>query len=194
MTRISQVRDELGAIGEKVDDVELVRVASNGFSQPSHDFVCAIVARENFPSWARLWDDFTQEELRSSCTSKGQHNAADEENVALSAKSKKKSKKDLSKVQCFVCSQYGHFASQRPEKKKKEEEEEDTIVAASAEVEDFARRFKKEFSLFSLISSVGRNGVVQNGTWYVDNGASRHMTGTWHIFCIISETGPDWFV
>ena len=64
----------------------------------------------------------------------------------------------MSKVRCFAS--YGNFVSQCPEKKKKEEEEEDTIVAASAEVEDFARRFKKEFSLFSLISSAGSNGVV----------------------------------
>ena len=35
----------------------------------------------------------------------------EKENVALSPKSKKKSKKDLSKVWCFACSQYGHFAS-----------------------------------------------------------------------------------
>ena len=48
--------------------------------------------------------------------------------------------------------------------------------------------------MFSLISSVGSNGVVQNDTWYVDSGASRHMTGIWHIFRIISETDPDRFV
>ena len=57
MTRISQVRDELGAVSEKGDDAELVKVALNGFSQPWHDFVRAVVARENLPSWARLLDD-----------------------------------------------------------------------------------------------------------------------------------------
>ena len=34
LTQISQVRDELGVVGEKVDDAEMVRVALNGFSQP----------------------------------------------------------------------------------------------------------------------------------------------------------------
>ena len=66
----------------------------------------------------------------------------------------------MSKVRCFACSQYGHFASQCLEKKKTKEEEEDTVVATTAEEEDFARRFEKEFSLFSLISSVSSNGVV----------------------------------
>ena len=69
LTRISHVHDELGVVSERVEYVELVRVALNGFSQPWHDFVRVVVARENMPSWARLWDDFTQEELRSSSTS-----------------------------------------------------------------------------------------------------------------------------
>ena len=99
----------------------------------------------------------------------------------------------MSKVRCFACNQYGHYASQCLEKKKKKKEE-DTVVAATAEEADFARRFKKEFSFFSLISSSDSNGVVQNGTWYIDSGASRHMTGIWHIFCIIAETGPNRFV
>ena len=94
----------MGAIGEKVEDVELVRVALNGFSQPWHDFVRVVVARVNFPSWARLWDDFTQEELRSSSTSTSQQNAVDEENIDFFAKRKKKSKKDFSKARCFACS------------------------------------------------------------------------------------------
>ena len=86
LTCVSQVHDELGVVGEKEDDAELARVALNGFSQPWHDFVCAVVARENLPSWARLWDDFTQEGLRSSSTSTGQQKEAHEENVALEAK------------------------------------------------------------------------------------------------------------
>ena len=108
------------------------------------------------------------EEIQEGSQGSGQKEGANEENVALSAKSKKKSKKDLSKVRCFAWSQYGHFASKK--------EEEDMVVAATAEEEDFARRFEKEFSLFSLISSVGSNGVVHNGSCYIDSGASRHMT------------------
>ena len=54
--------------------------------------------------------------------------------------------------------------------------------------------FEKDFLFFSLISSADNNGVVQNGTWYVDNGASCHMTRIRHIFRIISKTGPDQFI
>ena len=99
----------------------------------------------------------------------------------------------MSKVRCFACAQFGHLDCQCLEKKKKKRDEEVTL-AATIEVEDFARRFEKEFFLFSLVSSVDSNGVVQNSTWFIDSGASRHMTGLYHIFREITEVGPNWMV
>ncbi len=58
LTKITQVRDELGAAGEKVEDEELVRHALNGFSTKWHTFVKGVVARDKLPDWTRLWDDF----------------------------------------------------------------------------------------------------------------------------------------
>ena len=90
LTRVSQVRDELAAVGETVDSAELIRVALNGFSKSWETFVRGIVARENMPSWERLWDDFVQEELRvGSGSSSGQH-GGDEDTVALAAEGEKK--------------------------------------------------------------------------------------------------------
>ena len=66
----------------------------NGVEKPWVGFVEAIVARENLPSWDKIWDDFVQEETQRglmhgiSSTSK-----KDEENVAFSAKGKKQFKK-----------------------------------------------------------------------------------------------------
>ena len=62
LTIVSQVRDELAVVGEVADSGELIRVALNGFSKSWESFVWGIVARENMPSWERLWDDFVQEE------------------------------------------------------------------------------------------------------------------------------------
>ena len=93
LTKISQVRDELATVGE-VSGPELVQTAQNGVAKPWVVFVEAIVARENLPSWDKLWNDFVQEETRrgfvegSSSTSQ-----KDQENVALTAKGKKKFKK-----------------------------------------------------------------------------------------------------
>ena len=93
-TMICQVRDELAAVGVVVTGPELVRTALNGVTAPWAVFVQGLVARENLPSWDRVCDDFVQEETRrgflqcSGSTSRGY-----EEDLALTAKGKKKSKK-----------------------------------------------------------------------------------------------------
>jgi hypothetical protein len=58
LSRITQVRDELGDVGEVIPSTELVRTALNGVAKPWAVFVDDIVSRENVPSWDRLWDDF----------------------------------------------------------------------------------------------------------------------------------------
>ena len=97
LTKITQVRDELAAVGKIVQGTELVRIALGGFPKKWEVFVDGIVARENLPSRERLWDDFIQEEIRRGSKNGGQHNGDDEENVALLAKSKEKSNKKGSK-------------------------------------------------------------------------------------------------
>ena len=64
LTRLTQIRDELGAVGSNTEDEELVQIALNGFSKPSDTFVKGVVARKKLLDWQRLWDDFVQEETR----------------------------------------------------------------------------------------------------------------------------------
>ena len=64
LTKLTQIRDGLGAVGSKTDDEELVWIALNAFSKPWDTFVKAMVAREKLLDWHRLWDDFVQEETR----------------------------------------------------------------------------------------------------------------------------------
>ena len=66
LTRISQVTDELVAVGVVVTGPELVRTALNGATQPWVVFVQGLVARESLPSRDRVCDDFVQEETRRS--------------------------------------------------------------------------------------------------------------------------------
>jgi hypothetical protein len=90
LTQITQVRDELSAVGEAVGEAELVRTTLNGVSKPWAMFVQAIVGREKLPSWERLWDDFIQEETRRGYLQGSSSSAKEEEeNVALSAKWRK---------------------------------------------------------------------------------------------------------
>ena len=55
---ITQVCDHLATIGEKVDDVELLNVALNGFPKSWDPFVKGVYALKNLPYWQRIWDDF----------------------------------------------------------------------------------------------------------------------------------------
>jgi hypothetical protein len=92
LTMLTQVKDELGAVGEAIADNELVRTALNGVSKQWVVFVEGIVARENLPKWKRLWDDFVQE-IRRGYVHDSSSTGHDEENVALAVNSKKKFKK-----------------------------------------------------------------------------------------------------
>lgn len=86
LTRITDVRDELAAIGETVAKTELVQIALHGFPKSWEVFVEGIVACENLPGWDRMWSDCVQKEIRRS------HNGTDnqeEENVALTTKGRK---------------------------------------------------------------------------------------------------------
>jgi hypothetical protein len=62
--RYTQIKDELGAVGEVVDPNSMVRTTLNYFTKPWGAFFRVIVAREVMPTWGRMWDDFVQEETR----------------------------------------------------------------------------------------------------------------------------------
>jgi hypothetical protein len=59
LTRVSQVKDELAAVGEVITNSGLVRIVLNGFTKEWEVFMKCLVGREHLPDWSRLWDDFT---------------------------------------------------------------------------------------------------------------------------------------
>jgi hypothetical protein len=58
--RITQTHDHIEAIGDKVDDVELVNVALDGFTKSREPFFKGVCTWEKLLDWQRLWDDFIQ--------------------------------------------------------------------------------------------------------------------------------------
>jgi hypothetical protein len=93
------------------------------------------------------------------------------------SKSESKAKKlDFSKVKCFYCHEHGHLATNYPQKKKNKK-----IVGAVAG-EALASQFELDFSLIACIAS-----SVLGSMWYLDSGASFHMTGDKEFFSDLEE-------
>jgi transposase InsO family protein len=198
LTRFTQVKDELAGVGETVPDRDMVSFALLGFPKSWENFIDAVSGREKLPDWERLWSDCVQEEIRKQ-TRSGSHvkQDVDEENFALAGKggkpkSKKgsggaessskghgKPKKDLSKVKCFQCHQLGHYATKCPQRKKGPKKGQ---FAASTEIEEFSSRFEEDFSFIACMAS-----SVTSTTWFIDSGASCHMTGNKNYFSQLTE-------
>jgi hypothetical protein len=77
-------------------------------------------------------------------------------------------KKDLSKIRCFKCHDFHHYATQCPLRRRGKRQH-----ASITEIDDIANRFQKEILLVSGLSGA----ISGRETWLVDNEASFHMTG-----------------
>lgn len=95
---------------------------------------------------------------------------------------------DKSKVKCFNCQGYGHYAEECKKSKREKEHKEEVNIAQMQDNEPALLLTEKpeEDSTVMLINeekvlpklSQGDEGVqVNSNLWYLDNGASNHMRG-----------------
>jgi hypothetical protein len=85
----------------------------------------------------------------------------------------------MSKVKCFVCKKFGHYAGQCPNRKKKS-----GGTAATAEETDFQTQFQQECAFPVCCSSVEYSPDI----WYIDSGASSHITSVRENFTDLRDT------
>jgi len=188
LTKFTQCQDELENVEVTVDDEDLVSLALLGLPKNWHSYRDSVNGQEKLPRWERLWSDLVQEEIRQNTRDGSSSKAFDEENCALATKAKKgknkktshsgaKSKKwDMSKVKCFHCHHHRHYAANCLQKRKNKQ------VAGSIAGEALATQFEPYFSLIAcLVSS------VMGSIWFLDNGASFHMTRDRDLFSDLDE-------
>ena len=134
------------------------------------------------------WDDCIQEETRKDYKSNKQ--GSSDENLAhvnktMNGKGKSSNKKGnndegssppgkkkyLSKIKCFLCHKNGHYVSQCSKNKKGKGKTRKT-TSTKTQVDDFATKFEKFYSLVSFLST----STSMRSAWLLDIGVSHHMT------------------
>ena len=58
-TRLSQIREQIEAIGDSVEEAELVMTTMNGLPRPWDPFIKGIYSRRKLTKFSRLWEDCT---------------------------------------------------------------------------------------------------------------------------------------
>jgi hypothetical protein len=133
-TRVSQIKEQLEAIGDSVEEDEITMTTLNGLPNSWESFIQGICSRRKLTKFSRLWEDCTQEEARLEARKEKIESNEDQALTAHIRKGKNKkevhshkrfqkphkgqdSHKDLSSFRCFICQKMGHIARNCPQAK-----------------------------------------------------------------------------
>jgi hypothetical protein len=192
--KISEIRDQLGAIVETITNRELVMTTLNDIPRHWEPFLQSISGREYLPEFDHLWTNCTQEKTR--LIARGVQDSHHDGNQALASHAKRgirnrrsfnkafkdnktsvalghKHRKDNSNIQCFICDKYGHIARNCPTKKKGRQHA--SIV--DVDLEPHQRDEDINDETFFFVSTLSSKIPTDSDIWLIDSGPSRHMIG-----------------
>jgi hypothetical protein len=182
LTKFTQCRDELGSVGVTVVEDDLVSLALLGLPKSWHNYQDSVNGREKLPEWEHLWSDLVQEEIQRNTRDGSSSKHDDEENCALAGKERKgrgshpipnqipvraERRRTCRKIKCFHCHELGHYATKCPHKKASKKPSGGVVGEA------LASQFELDFTLITCMVT-----SVMGSVWYLDSGASFHMTKT----------------
>ncbi|XP_074356671.1 uncharacterized protein LOC141696427 [Apium graveolens] len=107
--------------------------------------------------------------------------------------------RDKSKVRCFNCQLLGHFAAEckRPRRAKeahqearlaKFEEDEPALLLENHVKTEVEMALLNERNISPKLNTNNKGNQTESNVWYLDNGASNHMTGIKSKLCELDES------
>lgn len=96
--------------------------------------------------------------------------------------------RDISKVVCFRCDKMGHFASQCPDRLLKLQEAQETENRDTQDADTLLMHEIVFLNEKHCVPSKFETNSGEENIWYLDNGASNHMTGDKRYFDFIDES------
>ena len=202
--RIKDVKDGLGAIGVAVADEDLVAITMNGMRDDFQTFITGVSEREKTPTFDDLTAILQQEEERRQNLNLNPQS----DDLALVAKrrlskGKQSQQKSVQKggtthknhchkgmlanhseKKCCYCGKKGHIQSECYKKQADDAKRRQANAKHRGyfvEEEDFSH----EFRLFTVNCALSASN--EDDIWYVDSGASSHMTGNKEFFDSLEE-------
>ncbi|KAG7569396.1 hypothetical protein ISN45_Aa04g021180 [Arabidopsis thaliana x Arabidopsis arenosa] len=95
---------------------------------------------------------------------------------------------DTSKITCYRCDKIGHFASDCPDRLLKLQEAQEHDTKSTVEADELMMHEVVHLNEEKLLPNKYETNSGEADIWYLDNGASNHMTGDQRYFSSIDRT------